>query len=261
MDTSKLFSRYVLLTLFILIINHFKLTFRGIIMIKTLCFILLCFYLDYCVPRINSIKYYEESKTKPSPRYNPLTRGVIVNVLTNFCIYVGCLWLTMNNIHPDTNYQSMGLNVIMINYLFSIPLSLLSSALFYYIHRLFHTKYLYGLHKSHHIYNNPSSCVGLYGSVPDFVLSNCLSIFIPHLILRTHPYFVAGYTFIAVCDIFVNHTSYYFENKRMNNIFGGSYFHFIHHAKYKYNYGLNNKLLDKLHGTCDETNLSNYEIY
>jgi len=144
----------------------------------------------------------------------------------------------------------------------SIPLSLLSSIIFYYTHRILHTKYLYGIvHKQHHLYNHPSSFVGLYTSLPEYIFSNCTSFFIPHLIMRSHPYFILGYNFIGLCDVFINHTSYSFNNNILDTLFGGSYFHYIHHAKFKYNYGLNNKLLDRLHDTCDSTNVSNNEVY
>ena len=212
--------------------------------IQTISFVALCLYLDFYAPKNNIVKYYEANDTYKN---NPFTIKVGLNVIINYCIYLFCLWCTMKNF---VNYELNLLNILM-NYALSIPLGLLSSIIFYYTHRLLHTKYLYKLHKQHHVYNNPSSFVAIYSSIPDFIFSNCTSIFIPHLIFRTHPYFIIGYVFVGMFDIFINHTSYKFENKLLDNLLGGSQFHFIHHLKYKYNYGLNNKLFDKLHGTYE----------
>jgi sterol desaturase/sphingolipid hydroxylase (fatty acid hydroxylase superfamily) len=61
--------------------------------------------------------------------------------------------------------------------------------------------------------------------------------------------FIIAYSFVGFFDIFTHHTSYYFENKILNSIFGGSKFHHTHHSKYKFNYGLNNGIFDRLHKT------------
>lgn len=255
MDFFKLVSRYVIMTVFIGLIHFFKLTFFGVVALKTICFIALCIYLDYIVPKYCSIEYHEKIDEK-----NKISFGVMLRILVNYCLYIFGLYLAINKQYSD--YPIMTINDILINYAYSIPLSILSSVIFYYIHRFMHTKYLYGIiHKTHHTYNHPSSFVGLFTSIPEFIFSNCASFYIPHFIIRPHPYFVFGYTFIGLCDVFINHTSYSFNNNTMNNLFGGSYFHYIHHAKNKYNFGLNNKLFDHLHKTCDPTNLKNHEIY
>ncbi len=245
MEVLKFLSRLIISSLFAFAIYIFKFSFFSIICIQTMCIGFLCFYLDFMVPRYNSIIYHEKES---SQKYHPRTIGVILNVIINYCLHIYCLWMTMRiNVYYDFTYSN-----IILQYILSLGLSLGSSFLFYYIHKFMHMKYIYGyVHKQHHTYNHPSSYVALYATIPDFILSNCVSIFIPHLILQTHPYFVVGFSFVGVCDIFINHTSYYFENKILDKLFGGSKFHYIHHSQYKYNFGLNNKIFDKIHGTFD----------
>lgn len=249
----KLISRYVLLSLLVFIINFFRLSFGSIILLETGLFLILCIYLDYIAPSYNKIKYYDYSKNE-SNTVNSITLNVCVNTITNYSIYIGFLWLTINN----NQYYELTPKDMMIHNLISLPfgfiLGIMSGFIFYYTHRLFHTKYLYGyFHKKHHTYNNPSSFVAIYASPIEFIFSNSLSLFAPYFILNLvfniHPYFIIGYTFIGMLDVFMHHTSYYFKNKLMNELFGGSHFHHIHHFKYKYNYGLNNGLFDKIHNT------------
>lgn len=236
--------------IFIGFIDYFKLTFFSIIILKTLCFAALCVFLDVIAPKYCNIRFHEKID-----EINKLSMNVIVTIFINYCIFVLCSWLTING----SNYTTICFTDVLINITYSIPLSLLSSIIFYYVHRSLHNKYLYGMiHKQHHIYNHPSSFVGLYTSISEFILSTCTSFFIPHLIINPHPYFVFGYTFIGLCDVFINHTSFQFNNNILNVLFGGSYFHYIHHAKFKYNYGLNNKIFDNLHNT---SNIDNCEIY
>ena len=257
MDFTKILSRYILLALCVLTLKSYNPPFHWIFIFKTIFFLILCIYLDYLAPRINSIRYHELNKQQD--KQNNITLGVGLTVLINYSIHFLCLWLTMNH---AKKYDLTTINFLK-NYLMSFPLSIVSSFIFYYSHRLFHTKYLYGLvHKKHHVYNNPSSFVAIYSSVPDFIFSNCLSMFGPFFLFNyVHPYFIAAFSFVGICDIFINHTSYYFKNKLMDNLIGGSHFHHVHHAKYKYNYGLNNGIFDKLHNTCDQSSLEKIEIY
>lgn len=256
MDFTKILSRYIILTLFVLALKRSNPPFHLIIVFKTMFFLMLCIYLDYLAPRINSIRYHELNKQQE--KQNDITPWVKITVLINYCTHFLCLWLTLRY---AKKYDLTTINLLK-NYLMSLPLSIVSSFIFYYSHRLFHTKYLYAVHKKHHVYNNPSSFVAIYSSVPDFIFSNCLSMFGPFLLFNNiHPHFITGYSFIGICDIFINHTSYYFENKLIDNLIGGSQFHHVHHAKYKYNYGLNNRIFDILHNTCDHSSLEKKEIY
>jgi sterol desaturase/sphingolipid hydroxylase (fatty acid hydroxylase superfamily) len=257
MDYTKLLSRYIILTLFAFTLRRYNPRFCSIIVFKTMLFLMLCIYLDYLAPRINSIRYHELNKQQE--KQNAITPGVGLTVFVNYCIHFLCLWLT---IRYAKKYDLTAINLLK-NYLMSLPLSIVASFIFYYSHRLLHTKYLYGyVHKSHHVYANPSSFVAIYSSVPDFLFSNCLSMFGPYFIFNNiHPHFITAYSFIGICDIFINHTSYYFNNKLLDNLIGGSQFHHTHHVKYKYNYGLNNRLFDMLHNTCDQSSSEKKEIY
>lgn len=259
MDFFKLISRYIIMTIFVGMIHYLKLTFFGIVILKTICFIVLCLFLDVFALKYCEIRYYDKVDEKINET-NKLSLGVIAKILINYCTYIFCLWLTINGQY--SNYPDLNFLQVVINYAYSVPLSLLSSMIFYYVHRFMHSKFLYrNVHKQHHIYNHPSSFVGLYTSFVEFIFSNCASFYIPHIIINPHPYFIYSYTFIGLCDVFINHTSYHFNNHKLNVLFGGSHFHYIHHSKYKYNFGLNNKIFDNLHKTLDLTSVNDYEIY
>jgi sterol desaturase/sphingolipid hydroxylase (fatty acid hydroxylase superfamily) len=238
MELNRVLYRYLLLSMFVLDLEYGKLSFAFVLLLKLFCLIILCLFLDYFLLKERIVEYYD------TPISYSTNIWVWVTVIVNYILFDICLYFTLEN----ANYPLNNINIVD-NFLLSLPLGFLSSALFYYIHRLLHTEYFYFLHKNHHIYNHPSSFVALYSSVPDFILSNCIPIFVPHLILGTQRSFIVGYTFIAIYDIFVNHTSYRFKNPIFDTFFGGSHFHYIHHSKFTYNYGLNNGFFDKRHKT------------
>lgn len=238
MELTRILHRYILLSVIVLGLEYWQLTFISIVQLKLSCLFVMCLFLDYFSPKLHVVTYY----TTPVILLKNI--NVIFYVMINYSLFDYCLYYTLHN----SNYELNVTNIIG-NYILSLPIAFLSSFLFYYIHRLLHTEYFYFLHKLHHEYNHPSSFVALYSSIPDFVLSNCIPIFLPHLILGTQRSFIVGYSFIAIYDIFVNHTSYSFNNLILNVFFGGSHFHYVHHSKFQYNYGLNNKFFDKLHKT------------
>lgn len=238
MEVNKVLYRYLLLTMIVLNLEYWQLDITSILVIKLQALIMLCLFLDYYAVKEQIIRYYN------SPTNNSITVWIWLTIILNYGLFDICLYLSIQHAHYPLN----SLNILG-NYLLSIPIALVSSILFYYIHRLLHTNYFYFLHKKHHIFNHPSSIVSLYNGIPDFMVSNCISTFVPHLIFGTHRSFIVGYTFIAIYDVFVNHTSYCFNNSILNALFGGSYFHYIHHSKFIYNYGLNNGFLDRKHKT------------
>jgi sterol desaturase/sphingolipid hydroxylase (fatty acid hydroxylase superfamily) len=238
MELNKVLYRYLLLTIFVLNLEFWELDIASVLLIKLNCLIMLCLFLDYFVVKGQIVNYYD------TPTQNTITAEVWLTVILNYSLFDACLYLAVEK----ANYSLNSVNILG-NYLLSLPIGFISSILFYYIHRLLHTNYFYFLHKSHHIFNHPSSFVALYNSIPDFIVSNCIPIFVPHLIFGTQRSFIVGYTFIAIYDIFVNHTSYCFKNSILNALFGGSHFHYIHHSKFIYNYGLNNGFFDRKHKT------------
>ena len=91
--------------------------------------------------------------------------------------------------------------------------------------------------------------MAMYSHNVEFILCNCSSMFLAPYLSGLSNQVIMAYSFLAMVNVIVTHTSFKFKNKILNGMFGNSYFHYIHHEKFKYNYGLNTKLLDKIHST------------
>lgn len=139
----------------------------------------------------------------------------------------------------------------------------LSAIFFYLSHCLLHFKFFYDLiHTHHHKFTNPFATVSMNGHVLEYIFSIILTIFIPPLIVGMDRVGSMAFFWIGTVDIFVIHTSYSFDNWFLNSMFGNSRFHYLHHRRYKYNYGLDNlftPFMDRLFGTYTDILPSNEE--
>ncbi|KZZ99441.1 Sterol desaturase family protein [Moelleriella libera RCEF 2490] len=114
--------------------------------------------------------------------------------------------------------------------------------LFYYAHRLFHTRWLYGrFHKLHHRYTAPVAFASEYAHPVEHVFANVLPVVLPGMLLRTH--IVVMWAFLAwqLLEAATVHSGYDFGG-------GWARMHDRHHERFTVCFG-GLGVLDWLHGT------------
>ena len=124
--------------------------------------------------------------------------------------------------------------------IWQIPLiSFLYDGLFYYIHRLFHTKYLYPkIHKIHHMFVDPIAIGALYSHPIEHFSCNIFPLIFSMWITKCSFEIQMLITISGTINTIFAHM-----NIKKND------HHAIHHLKFKYNYGFGNFFFDKLHCT------------
>jgi methylsterol monooxygenase len=111
-------------------------------------------------------------------------------------------------------------------------LSLLMSDFFFYIgHWILHLPAFYKkYHKKHHEITSPVGFSALYATTLDLYLANIIPVYLPMLILSSHPYTIILWMILTTGNaVFISHSGFeYFSN-----------FHDYHHEKFTKNYGTN----------------------
>ncbi|EEP77018.1 predicted protein [Uncinocarpus reesii 1704] len=121
--------------------------------------------------------------------------------------------------------------------------ALLREVLFYYVHRLMHTKMLYRkVHRVHHEFRAPVALAAIYSHTLDHILVNAMPIYLPMAIQRAHFLTLMLFAGVAVFDAAVSHSGYHLF--RVPDVQS----HDVHHEKGNVNFGVLG-LMDWLHGT------------
>lgn len=111
--------------------------------------------------------------------------------------------------------------------------------LFYYIHRLLHTKMFYRFHRDHHKWSHPSAVAALYSHPVEHVLTNLLPAVIPGYLAGMSEITVRIWHILALTNaVIIAHGGYTLSCNT----------HDYHHQYIKYNYGVIG-ILDYVHGT------------
>ncbi|KMP04841.1 sterol-4-alpha methyl oxidase [Coccidioides immitis H538.4] len=121
--------------------------------------------------------------------------------------------------------------------------AILRDVVFYYVHRLMHTKILYRrIHRIHHEFRAPIALAAIYSHTIDHVLVNAMPIYISMAVQRVHFLTLMLFASVAVFDAAVSHSGYsLFRLPSVEN-------HDIHHEKGNINFGILG-VMDWLHGT------------
>ena len=121
-----------------------------------------------------------------------------------------------------------------------IPQIFTADAVFYWTHRLFHTKYLYGLHKQHHEWNEPVSASFLDAHPVENLLVNIPTVLIPLYVTPVSNFQQGLWVISATINSVVSHMTTFNPDQP----------HVIHHKLRRYNFGAGGcYLMDKIMGT------------
>tara|TARA_B100000795_G_C22779464_1_gene431566 strand:- start:454 stop:1086 length:633 start_codon:yes stop_codon:yes gene_type:complete len=192
----------------------------------------LCALIDFNFPKFRLTKKKNENIYEDYKKILPV---VVRNLIISYPIfYYSEYYLFMIDNIKNNNYYYYTITYILLWYI-------LSDLFFYMVHRFFHTKTFYFLHKKHHEFNNPYGIGAIYCGIMEMVFSNLLSLLLPvyfievpeNLVLKM----IVGMTFWTV---FMSHGCF----QEINHS------HVIHHRKLTCNYGL--FITDRIFGTKEK---------
>ena len=112
---------------------------------------------------------------------------------------------------------------------------ILADIIFTITHRALHTRYLYHLHKEHHMHHSPKAADTFDANPLEFIFGNVATAVLPMLLFPADVY--TQYIWIGVATL----------NTILSHHHDGP--HTMHHRLLKYNYGQGLYLFDRLCGT------------
>ncbi|KAL2793865.1 putative C-4 methylsterol oxidase [Aspergillus keveii] len=223
--------------------SPFQIELIGTLLVQILSFWIpsACYIsLDYLFPCFS-----QRHKLQPAPKQptrndiQECLRVVLQNQLLTSALHVSLLLLQQSKPGYKITLALPSLPELTRDIILSL---FLREALFYYSHRLLHSRYLYSrIHKQHHRFTAPIALAAQYAHPLEQIFANALPISLPPQLLGSHIvtfWLFLGYELINTATV---HSGYDFLG-------GKARMHDAHHEKFNLNYG-SIGLLDWAHGT------------
>jgi sterol desaturase/sphingolipid hydroxylase (fatty acid hydroxylase superfamily) len=189
---------------------------------------------------VNDYTNYKKIKAKNNMELNKIYYKIIPYVLSNvFLLSLPAVYY-FDKLLVNPNYHLLKDLPLAAKY---ITMPLLIDIMFYTMHRLFHSKYLYYFHKRHHELVSPVGIGSFYMSPVEFYGAIVIPIFAPLVLLGANNFHSHLWiTFTIYNGICVSHSN----TKNLSE------FHDYHHNSkntgFRYNFGID-IFMDRLFGT------------
>jgi sterol desaturase/sphingolipid hydroxylase (fatty acid hydroxylase superfamily) len=210
----------------------------------------------YNVFLVTIIDYTTKDNVRISKKlkHTPTTINILFNISIVGGIEMISIFICNKRISNDIIYELI--TFIPKSFIFEINFDFFH----YWTHRLAHHKYLYYyFHKTHHKYTSNISVFSTYNhSLIDLLMTNVLPMYVTSFI---HPLSEPHFFIFLIFKTFIEisgHAGKHIKNSSFTQcfwiprLFGIELYsrdHYIHHEKFKYNYGKRFTLWDKAFGT------------